>query len=163
MDFRGYKTNETWVLLLIGVVATILLIVAVVKMYGGTKENDIQSFKVIFLDKGQEISSDDVEYCRFLEMYFDSFSFNEVPFIEEYSIQNLEQKHLVKVEAYCLNDKKYIVFLDLNEENSDIKYGIFNAQPTGWVVQKIENRDIFIIPGQHSIKLVEIFREMNEI
>ncbi len=162
MNLREYETKNKWIMLLICVVAGIFLIVAVVKNHGGTRENDIQSFEVIFLDEGKEIYSDDVRYCRFLEMYFDSFSFNEVAFEENYKIENLEKNYLVKVVVSCLNDIEYVIFLDINEKDSEIESSLFSPHPTDWVIKKVEGSNIFIIPGQHSSNLVKIFREINE-
>ncbi len=89
MNIKKFVLNDQWILIFFASLLMLVLIVAVSNIKAEKNINDIQSFKVIYLNEGKDIYSDNPKYCRFLEMYFDSFSTSEIEQTEEYTLGNL--------------------------------------------------------------------------
>ncbi len=163
MNLKQLKFNNKGILFLFASLAIIVIIVALVNINRSQNQNDIQSFRVIYLNEEKEIYSDDKRYCKFLEMYFDSFTIDTVHSDVVYNKELISKLYPIKVEVSCANNREYVVYLDLYNEFNQKEYneGFFRKEPALWVINYVEN-NVFIMPGEHSSKLAQVFKEIYE-
>ncbi len=163
MNLRQLKLNNKGILFFLASLSIVVIVTAVVNMYHTQVKNDIKSFRVTYLNEDKEIYSNDPKYCKFLEMYFDSFTVDTVHSGVDYDKENLLETYPIKVEVFCANNIEYVVYLDLLDKNDLDQYdeGFFKREPALWVINNVED-NIFIMPGKHSSKLALVFKEMYE-
>ncbi len=161
MNLNRLKFNNKGILLFFTGLAIIVLLFAVVNIKERLNKNDILNFRVIYLNEKKEIYSEDPRYCMFLEMYFDSFTFDNTNTLTKMEKETLLEDCTIRVEVSCKNDRNYIVYLDtINRNNYDNGMEFLKREPAIWVVSHVED-NIFVMPGNHGAKLAEVFGEIS--
>lgn len=125
------------------------------------QDNDIQSFIIRTLDNSLYFQSSNAQYCKFLELYSDSFSATS----EVSEEQLLVDEYTALLEFTNVSGENYSVYIQLSEPLDNVNESKFlellqMVSPTVMAVDSISRDNTYIFKNSISEEFQELLNEI---